>query len=74
MVKLLPTTGVNLFPVAISRKLSDCELPEVALGLQYAIWINMQTFVDDIPCWSLEGYLKSCKSVVSAFHNLKGMK
>lgn len=73
-VKLLPTSGLNLFPIAISRKLSDCELPEVALGLQYALWINMQTFVDDFPCWILEGYLKLYISVVSAFHNLKGMK
>lgn len=56
-VKLLPAGGLNLFPTAISRKLPDCELPEVALCMQYAIRINMQTFVDDIPCWRLEGYL-----------------
>lgn len=59
MVKLLPAGGLNLFPAAISRKLPDCELPEVAPAMQYAIWINVQAFVDDIPCWKLQGYLKS---------------
>lgn len=46
----LPIAGLNLFPIAISRKLPDCELPEVAVSMQYAIWIDMQTIVDDIPC------------------------